>query len=84
MKRDDIVDMYGEELLFMEPHYFDKAIIGVVTQFNNVVVCYDKNKVLALLVNKEGLTEDEAIEYFEYNIIGAWMGEMTPAFLEKV
>jgi hypothetical protein len=84
MKRDDIVDMFGDDLMFMDPSYFDKAIIGVVTQFNNTVVCYDKRKILGILVNEDGMTEDEAIEYFDFNIAGAWIGNMTPAFLEKL
>ena len=30
---------------------------------------------------EDGMTEEEAVEYFEFNIIGAWMGEETPCFL---
>ena len=41
------------------------------------------------LEDTEGMTEDEiksekyimAIEYFEYNIKGAWLGENTPVFV---
>ena len=27
------------------------------------------------------MTDEEAIEYFEYNIQGAWVGEFTPCFV---
>ena len=27
------------------------------------------------------MTNEEAIEYFEFNVVGAWMGEGTPIFL---
>ena len=30
---------------------------------------------------KEGMTDEEAVEYFEYNVVGSWMGEGTPIFL---
>jgi hypothetical protein len=29
----------------------------------------------------DGMTDEEAIEYFEYNQIGAWVGEQTPCFI---
>ena len=28
------------------------------------------------------MTYEEAIEYFDYNILGAWMGEYTPVFIQ--
>jgi len=30
---------------------------------------------------KDGMTYEEAVEYFEYNQMGAWVGERTPCFL---
>ena len=30
----------------------------------------------------EGMTEEEAIEFFYYNVVGSWMGEYTPCFSE--
>ena len=32
---------------------------------------------------KDGMSEEESIEYFEYNQIGAWVGDTTPCFLTK-
>ena len=29
------------------------------------------------------MTEEEAIEYFDYNVIGSWVGEDTPIFIHK-
>jgi hypothetical protein len=43
-------------------------------------ICYSEELVLKELVN-QGMTYNEAIEYFEFNIIGAWVGEHTPLFL---
>jgi len=36
------------------------------------------------MVARDGMTEEEAIEYFEFNVTGAWVGEGTPAFVYKV
>lgn len=84
MTRDEIVEQYGEELLFMDPSYYDAAIIGVVHQFMHATVCYDVNKIIEILAEQDGMTQEEAIEFFDYNILGAWVGEKTPSFLERL
>ncbi len=59
---------------------FDEALIGVAQQFKNSVALYDTNKCIAILVDRDGMTEEEAIEYIDYNILGAYMGENAPIF----
>ena len=59
---------------------FDEAIIGVVERINLLAVCYDKNKILKILMRD--MNEIEAIEYYEFNILGAYMGEHTPVYLD--
>jgi len=74
----DYIDA-GEPLLKMDG--FDDCISGVVERIGqDPIICYDKNKVLDQMV-RDGMTYEEAVEYFEYNQIGAWVGERTPCFL---
>jgi hypothetical protein len=61
---------------------FDRAIVGVVHRMDTMAICYDKNKVIEILM--EDMSYEDAIEYFEFNIAGAWVGEATPFFLEKM
>ena len=61
---------------------FDDAIIGVGRSFDKYKVIYDKSKVIKKLM--EDMTCEEAEEYFEYNIIGAYVGDGTPMFLEEL
>jgi hypothetical protein len=61
---------------------FDRAIVGVVQRMDTMAICYDKNKVIEILM--EDMSYEDAIEYFEYNIAGAWVGESTPFFLETM
>jgi hypothetical protein len=82
MTRDEIAE-FNEELLMLDPSYFDKAIVGVVTNVKNQAVCYDVNKIIKMLMKEDKMTEEEAREYFEFNILGAWVGEYTPMYLEK-
>ena len=32
-------------------------------------------------MTRDGMSNDEAIEFFEFNIEGAWMGDTTPLFM---
>jgi hypothetical protein len=80
-KREELSDQYPD-LLVMDPGYLDAAIIGVVTRIGLEAVCYDLNKVISLLVEHDGMEEDEAMEYIDFNMRGAWVGEHTPVFLE--
>lgn len=61
---------------------FDDAIIGVGRSFDKYKVIYDKSKIIKKLM--EDMTCEEAEEYFEYNIIGAYVGDGTPMFLEEL
>lgn len=59
----------------------DEAFIGLVERFGTpTIALYDLDKLLALLM-KDGMSYDEAVEYYQFNIVGAWVGEFTPAFV---
>jgi len=63
---------------------FNDAIMGIVQRCGqDDVVLYDTDKVIGGLMNGDGMSYEEAVEYFEFNILGAWMGEGTPAFFSK-
>jgi len=46
------------------------------------VACYDHQSVIAALM-RDGMSWQEAEEYFSFNQIGAWVGDATPCFLTK-
>ena len=89
MTREQLATEWGEDLLFLDPpEMFDQAIIGVVQRFNSSFVLYDRAKILLALTDdgiEEGLdpieAEAQAIEHFEFNIVGGWVGDTTPGFL---
>ena len=43
-------------------------------------MAYDTNKCIKILM--KNMTHEEAMEYFDFNVGGAYMGEYTPAFIE--
>ena len=61
---------------------FDQAVIGYIDRTNETrVVVYDREKCIDIL--SKDMSRDEAEEYFEYNVAGAYMGAETPAYLHK-
>jgi hypothetical protein len=74
-----LISEFNPEALFMDGH--DDALIGVASRYGiSDVACYDYDKVIAAHV-KDGMSEEEAVEFFEFNQIGAWLGENTPVFV---
>jgi hypothetical protein len=71
-----------DSLLFADG--YDDAILGVA-EFNGAAsVVYDTAKVLEILCDRDGMTRAEAEEFFAYNVAGAFMGESSPIFLQKI
>ena len=63
---------------------FDKAFLGVASRVGmDEVLAYDYDKGLKILQERDGMCPDEALEYFHYNIIGAWVGDKTPLFVKQ-
>jgi hypothetical protein len=60
---------------------FDEAIIGIGRQFNKNLVIYDEDKCIQILMERDGMTDEEAIEFFEFNVVGAYVGEYTPIYV---
>lgn len=94
MTREEIEGLLDEGIVFFDG--FDDAIVGLGTRFGVIepIIVYNKDKVIEILmedmvVGEEDKDEDEEVikfemanEYFEYNVIGAWVGDRTPMFIE--
>jgi hypothetical protein len=83
--RDQILEDYGEDaetMLFADG--FDDAIVGVGNVFGGkLCAIYDTDLVLKQCM-KDGMEYDEALEFFDFNIAGAYVGEQTPIFIHKI
>lgn len=79
-KRDLINELgYEDSIVFENPDY-DDAIIGV-SHDDRVIYSYDK--MVECLVKADGMTEEEAMEFIDYNTIRAipYAGELAPIVL---
>ena len=80
-KRDAItkyLDERGDDTLFADG--LDDAIVGLGRQFDKFLVIYDFDECIRVFI-KGGMKENEAVEYFEFNTLGAYVGELTPIFM---
>jgi hypothetical protein len=79
-KLEQIKQLYSDEELLIADG-FDDAIIGVDDE--NVRVVYDVFKIISILI-QDGMSTDEAFEFYQYNILGAYVGENTPLFVKLI
>ena len=60
---------------------FEEAFLGMAERCSKpALALYDARKCIAILV-EQGMSDDEADEFFRFNTLGAWCGENTPLFL---
>lgn len=61
---------------------FEDAFVGVAERCSqSALVVYDAERCIEILMERDGMDAEGAIECFEYNTLGAYMGENTPLFL---
>ena len=71
-----------DELLFWDG--YDEAIIGLAERCGSVpVVAYDYLK-LAEKEVRDGMEIEDALEWVETNLIGAWLGHKTPIVVQSM
>ena len=82
---ESIIETQGEDNEIILADGFEDAYMGLATQFTkNPLALYDRNKCIDILVNRDGMSEEEAEEYLQYNVEGAWVGDNTPMFLQPL
>lgn len=72
---ESIIDTYPDEELLIADG-FNNAIIGVDEKSMRLI--YSVKKSIEILIIDQLMTEEEAIEHFEFNVAGSYMGEKTP------
>lgn len=58
----------------------DEAIIGICP--NSLRVIYSRTKCVEILAKEDDMTEEDAMDYLEYNTFNTYVGEYTPIFME--
>jgi len=81
-KKKEKEERFGDQPLKIDN--CDNAIIGVATRCGAMpLLVYDYDLLIQVFVEEQEMEEMEAVEWIDYNIEGAWMGEGTPLILHK-
>jgi len=69
---------------FLTADGFDKAFLGLSCSQSNreQVAIYDLHKCAKILMDRDEMTQEEALEFLDFNTLGAWLGDTTPIFIE--
>ena len=79
MKKIDIITQQYPDEEFLKADGFDDAIIGIDKDFR---VCYSITKCVQILT--KDMTEDDATDYFWFNVAGSYVGDKTPIFVDEI
>jgi hypothetical protein len=80
-KIDQLNEMYPE-LELLQADGFDDAIIGLEPLSGKVI--YDIDMMVQVLVTQEELTLEDAVEYLDFNVLNAYVGENTPIYIQTL
>lgn len=83
MKIMDFIAAWAPDAIVMDG--FDDCVVGVADSFGQPTrIVYDREAILLKLMAEDGMSQDEALEWIEYNMIGSSVGEAMPVFLSKL
>jgi hypothetical protein len=90
MKRETI----HEHIKINYPHDLDKirladgfedAFMGIAESFRSKPkALYNSEKCIDVLMERDGMSYEDAMEFFSFNVEQAYIGEYTPAFFEPL
>lgn len=82
MNKLEAVNEYLEnmEVSALSADGFDDALLGV----SDDRLVYSVTKCLEILIARDKMSKEEAYEYFEFNVEGAYMGEKTPIWVDDL
>lgn len=61
---------------------FEDALIGIgMKKGSEDSLVYDYEKCVEILIERDGMSHEEAIEWMEFNVVDAYVGPTTPIFV---
>ena len=76
-----IVELYQEEEI-LKADGFDDAVIGI--EEHSMRLIYSVGKCIEILMTEQDMSLEEAMEYFDFNVKGSWVGDKTPIWCDDM
>jgi len=83
MDRKEIEEHAGDAVMFLEPESLDSALIGWFSRCGQPPVAVYSWDLLVEALEVELGDYGAAVEWIDFNIEGAWLGERTPAIMHR-
>jgi hypothetical protein len=82
-KLEIILEQYSDEEL-LSADGFENAVIGVAYDktTSTYKLVYSRSQCIKVLMDRDKMTYEEASEYFDFNVEGAYVGEGTPIYVD--
>jgi hypothetical protein len=83
----ELIDHYikkvmGEDEKILLADGLESAFMGIGRQFHYPIAIYSYRKAIKILMRDHKMDREDAEEYFQFNIAGAFVGDQTPVFLQ--
>ena len=76
-----IIELYEDQEI-LKADGFDEAVIGI--EERSVRLIYSVGKCIEILMTKEEMSLEAAMEYFDFNVKDAWVGDKTPIWCDDM
>ena len=63
---------------------FEGAYVGIARRCGQpALASYDYGRGVEILMQRDGLSHEDALEHMEFNVVGAWLGPHTPIWIVR-
>ena len=76
----DFIEIYGELDHTLKADGFDDCIVGMDSK---QCLVYDIDDIVEQLIIEDGMTHEDALEHFYFNIEGSYVGDYTPVYIHS-
>lgn len=74
-----------EQNVVMLADGFHRGFIGLTHEWTGRIrAVYDYERCVRVLMKRDGMSDDDAREYMEFNVVGSYVGEATPLFVRRL
>jgi len=82
-KLEQIVEWYPDEEL-LSADGFEDCVIGVCYDMHVSAhrLVYSRSKCIEVLITRDKMSKEEADEFFDFNVEGAFVGRKTPIYVD--
>ena len=77
--------MTDEQDVVLLAEGFHRGFLGLTQEWNGRTrSVYDYERCVRVLTKRDKMTDEEAREFMDFNVVGSYVGEATPLFVRRM